>query len=303
VKSSGKGAEKGVVQGVLGATVAFLTWSIFPLYFKLFEGIGALEVLAHRIIWSLVITFAVVAVSKRLGAIWTALCNKRVLLSLALSGLLISINWGTFIWAVTHGYVLQSSLGYFINPLVNVLLGVLFLQEKMKLWQWVSVALAACGVLVQIVVLGEVPLVALTVAFSFGFYGLVRKVTPVNADVGLFTETALLAVPALVYLFWLDGLGEGAFLQGDAAMDWLLVSLGLATAVPLLAFTIAVQRLRLSTVGLFQYVIPVFHFLIAVVIYDEVFTATHAVTFVLIWLALAIYSWDGLRQARLGKSA
>lgn len=188
-----------------------------------------------------------------------------------------------------------------MNPLVNVLLGVLFLQEKMRFWQWVAVFLTAIGVLVQVLALGEVPLVGLTVAFSFGLYGLVRKMTPVEASVGLLAETVILAVPAALYLAWLAAQGQGTFFRVDAGMDSLLVSLGLVTAMPLIFFAVAVRRLRLSTVGLFQYVIPVTHFLIAVVLYDEHFTLAHGATFAFIWLALGLYSWDGLRQNRKEK--
>jgi chloramphenicol-sensitive protein RarD len=300
-QSSDVSGDKSTLHGVIAATGAFLAWSIFPVYFKLFEGISALEVLAHRIVWSLVVTVVLVAVTKRLRSVGVVLFNKKLLMNLALSGLMISINWGIFIWAVTHDHVLQSSLGYFINPLVNVLLGVLFLQERMKPWQWASVALAACGVMVQIFALGEVPIIALGVAFSFGFYGLLRKVTLVDSDVGLLVETAILAVPAVLFLLWLDWQGQGSFLRGDLTADGLLMSLGLATAAPLIFFTIAVRRLRLSTVGLFQYVIPVSHFVLAVMLYGEPFTLYHAITFALIWSALALYSWDGLRGRKLEK--
>ena len=299
LNSRDKSLDKNAIHGVLAATGAFLAWSIFPVYFKLFEGISAIEVLAHRIVWSLVFTVVLVAITKRLRSVGIALFNKKLLINLALSGLMISVNWGIFIWAVTHDHVLQSSLGYFINPLVNVLLGVLFLQERMKLWQWVAVALAACGVLVQIIALGEVPFIALGVGFSFGFYGLLRKIAVVDSDVGLLVETGILSIPAVLFLLWLDWQGQGHFLQGDMPLNGLLMSLGFATAAPLIFFTIAVRRLRLSTVGLFQYVIPVAHFLLAVVLYGEPFTIYHGATFALIWTALALYSWDGLRGRSL----
>lgn len=283
--------------GTLYALVAFGIWSGFPAFFKLLADVPSTEVLAHRIIWSLVFVGILLAVRGAWRTLGTVFSDRRLLLQLCLSSTLVSINWFVFIWAVANDRVLESSLGYFINPLINVLLGVLLLGERLRRLQWAAIALAAAGVLFLIVKLGELPWVALTVAVTFGCYGLVRKQTRVDPFSGLFVETLLLTPLAFGYLLWLNRHGAGQFLHTTLSSDLLLVLAGILTALPLLLFTAAAQRLRLSTLGLLQYTVPSGHFLLAVLAFGEPFTAVHVVTFGCIWSALAIYVLDSYRPS------
>lgn len=282
-------------RGGLFALAAFGIWSAFPAFFKLVAEVPSTEVLAHRILWSMAFVALLLALRGAWGDIGRVLRNRRLLRQLCLSSLLVSVNWLVFIWAVANDRVLESSLGYFINPLINVLLGVLFLGERLRLLQWTAIALACAGVLYQIVGLGQLPWVALTVAVTFGCYGLVRKQTDVDAFSGLFVETLLLAPLAVGYLLFLESAGRGSFLHAGIGGDLLLVLAGVLTALPLLLFTAAATRLRLSTLGLLQYTVPSGHFLLAVLAFGETFTAAHAVTFGCIWSALLLYVLSNLR--------
>jgi len=288
--------------GAFYAIAAFSLWGVFPLYFKAVSHLPAFEVLAHRIVWSAVFVGVLLAVSGRMGRVWAIVRDKRLLRWLAVSAILVSVNWLIFIWAVDHDRVLETSLGYFINPLVNVALGLIFLKERLNPRQWLAVGLSAAGVAFMIVDKGVLPWVALSVAFSFGFYGLVRKVIGADAYAGLFVETVIVLPPVLGYLIYVGMQGTGAFTLTDWRMNALLMLAGLITAAPLVLFAEAAKRLRLATVGFFQYIAPTGHFVLAVFVFAEPFTSTHWVTFALIWLALAIYTADGIgarrRQAR-----
>ncbi len=224
--------------------------------------------------------------------------DRRLLLTLACSALLISANWLIFIWAIAKGYVLESSLGYFISPIVNILLGAVFLGERMRRWQWVAVGLAAAAVANLIINMGSLPWIALTLAFTFGLYGLVRKVAKVEAVPGLFIETVIVCPPALAYLVYLGIEGVGRFGGGDHGVDGLLAMAGVVTGVPLILFAKATKRLRLATVGFFQYITPSSHFVIAVFFFAEPFTRVHMATFSVIWLALVIYTADTVWSGR-----
>jgi chloramphenicol-sensitive protein RarD len=291
--------------GVLNALGCFSIWGLFPIYFKLLGQVPALEVLAHRILWSMVVLLALILVQGQWPALRAEFRDGRRLSFYLLTTLLISTNWLLYIWAVQHGRILEASLGYYINPLVNVVLGVLFLHERLHPRQWAAVALAGVGVGALIVGYGTAPWIALSLALSFGSYGMLRKKAGHPATLGLGVETALLAPVALLFLLALATHGTGAFGAGDAHTDVLLLATGLITVAPLLMFLKATRLLRLSTVGLIQYMTPTLQFLLAVAVYREPFTAIHMAAFGCIWLALALYSADAWfsRHRRTGWDA
>jgi chloramphenicol-sensitive protein RarD len=280
-------------------------WGFSPVYFKLLGFADAIEIVAHRVVWSVAILALVIAVSRQ-GARLAAL-GWRQLRWLAVSGLLIAGNWGVFIWALQHGRLVETSLGYFINPLVSVVLGALLLGEWLRAMQWLALVLAAVGVLNEIVSVGVVPWLGLALAFSFGFYGLVRKQLDVGSVAGLAIETLLMLPIAVGYLFLSATAGAATPGADQAARtDWhelLLLSFsGVVTVVPLVCFAAAAQRLRLGTLGLFQYVSPTITFLLAILVYGEPFRRAQFVTFGCIWAALAIFSLEALyHQRRLGR--
>jgi len=226
----------------------------------------------------------------------TILESTRLMMWLCVSSILLACNWTLFIWAVTNGHLLQGSLGYYINPLVNVVLGVLLLGEKLTRAQWIAVSLSFGGVIVMAVGLGAFPWIAVTLALLFGFYGYVRKTLPVGAAPGLFVETLVVLIPAILYLLYLAWQGKGALGTVSLGYDFMLVLAGIVTAAPLIMFAAAARRLRYATVGFFQYLAPTLQFLLAVLVYGEAFTDTHKITFALIWVALAIYSVDTFRK-------
>ncbi|HRD49939.1 MAG TPA: EamA family transporter RarD [Candidatus Contendobacter sp.] len=284
--------------GVLNALGCFGIWGLFPIYFKLLGQVPALEVLAHRILWSVVVLLALILMQGRWQALRAEFHDWRRLRFYLLTTLLLSANWLLYIWAVQNGRILEASLGYYINPLVNVVLGVLFLRERLNPRQWAAVALAAIGVLVLIVGYGVVPWIALSLALSFGSYGMLRKKAGHPATLGLGVETALLAPVALLFILTLAARGTGALGGGDGRTDLLLLAAGLITVAPLLMFLEATRILRLSTVGLIQYMTPTLQFLLAVAVYREPFTAIHLAAFGCIWLALALYSADAWSSHR-----
>ncbi len=294
--------------GIAYALSAFGLWGLFPLYFKAVASVPAPEVLAHRVVWSVVFVGVLLVVFRQWRAVGAALRDPRTRRRLVVSSLLISANWLIFIWAIAHARALEASLGYFITPLVSVLLGRLVLGERLSPMQWVAIALAAAGVTWMLLGVGVMPWVALGLAASFGSYGLVRKIADVAAMPGLFVETLIVMPPALAWLAWLGVDGSGAFGAGSAGFDLLLVAAGLVTATPLILFGQATRRLRLASVGLFQYTVPTMQMLLAVFAFGEPFTAGHGVTFACIWAGLALYSasaWDqrgGGRAARAQRS-
>lgn len=281
--------------GLLFGVGAYLLWGLMPLYFRLIGGVPATQVLAHRVLWSVALLLIVVAALRRFGAIRAA-ATPRVLGALAASAVLIAVNWLVYIWAVQHAHVLEASLGYYINPLVNVALGVLVLGERVRPVQGAAVALAAAGV--GVMALGGGALwISLTLAMSFGFYGLIRKLVAIDALGGLLVETAVLAPLAALVLARAAAAGEGAF-GADPRLDALLVASGVITAVPLLLFAAAARRLRYATVGLLQYIGPTIQFGLAITLFGEPLRTVHLWTFGLIWTGCAIYAWDTLRASR-----
>lgn len=290
--------RSGLVQGL----AAYGIWGVLPLFFWLLRDVAAGEVVASRVLWSLGLLAVVIAAMGRGAALVTALGKPRVIGMLAISAALISVNWLVYIWSVQHHHVLESSLGYFLNPLVNVLLGVVLLRERLGRAQLVAVAMAGIGVAVLAVGAGQGIWISLTLAFSFGFYGLVRKVVAVGALEGLALETAILAPVALAYLIWLSGHGGLAF-GGGAVTTAALALSGVATAVPLLLFAGAARRLPYSTLGLLQYLAPTMQFVLAIGFFGETVTSAHLICFALIWTGLAIFAADGLIAARRRRAA
>lgn len=285
-------------QGVLFGLSAYLVWGCFPLFFKALAGAGSVEIVAHRVCWALLFLSLTVTLRGQLGAVLRTLKDRTLLLTLCGSTLLIGVNWLTFVYAVENGEVLQSSLGYFLNPLVSVLLGFLFLGERLNGRQKISVLCAILGVTTLTIYLGKVPWIALTLACSFGLYGLLRKIARIEALVGQTVEALLLAPLGLAYLLYLSHQGNSSFLTGSLRFDLLLPLSGLVTAIPLLLFVGAARRLRLATVGFMQYITPSLHFVWAVGLFHEPFSRIHLLSFIMIWVGLAIYSADALLKGR-----
>jgi chloramphenicol-sensitive protein RarD len=279
--------------GVAAAGSAYLIWGLFPLYFHALQGVPAGEVLAHRVVWSALFMAALVTLLRRWPSVLVQLRRPGTLKTLTASALFISLNWLVYIWAVQAGRVLEASLGYFITPLFSVLLGVVFLREPLSRRQVAAVALAAAGVLWLVLWVGKVPWVALTLAGSFGLYGLIRKQLAVDAIAGLLAEVVVLAPLAAGWLLWLTWRGEG-HLGSTPMVTTLLLLTGVVTAVPLLLFAVGVQRLTLATVGLLLYVNPTTQFSLAVWRFGETFTTAHAIAFGCIWVSLALYSSEAL---------
>lgn len=284
--------------GVTAALAAYIFWGLAPIYFKWIQQVAPLEIIAHRILWS--IPFLAGFLLIRDGRdFWQRMrLPPKTVLILLVCGLLVVTNWFIFVWAVVNGQVLATSLGYFIGPLVNFLLGFLFLKERLTRVQTLGVLIAAIGTLYLGWFLGTPPWISLGLAFSFGLYGLVRKVLGVGPMVGLLWEALLLSIPALGYVAWLSGSGALSFGSGQMQIDLLLVLAGLVTVLPLVWFNVAARNLKLSTVGFFQYIAPSMTFLMSVFLFDETFTQGHAVAFACIWLALAMVSLETVLRSR-----
>lgn len=291
-------------RGMWVAVGAYVLWGVMPLYWHLLKAVPSLQIVLHRIAWSALFVGAYLLWRDGRGWLRRTLAGPRLGWMLALSGVLIAFNWGLYIWAVNAGHVVETALGYFINPLLNVLIGVLFLRERLRPLQWLSVAVAAAGVLWLAVRYGQVPWIALALAASFGLYGVVRKLAHVDAVAGLGVESAYLFLPAIAVLAWTEAHGGGGFGAGyGAAASALLVLGGIVTALPLVGFAYAVRRIPLATVGLLQYIAPTLQFLIGVLVFREPFDRERLVGFACIWLALAIFAADGLLRARRGRLA
>ena len=293
--------EPHTIIGAAYASSAFLIWGVSPIYWKAMRVVPALEIILHRIVWSFILLLPLIIILRRWQEFVDALRNYRTLFILLFTATIVAGNWLLYIWAVNNDHLLQASLGYYINPLVNVVLGMVFLKERLRMLQAAAVILATAGVIYLTVYFGSFPWIALTLALAFGFYGLIRKVAPVGALVGLTVETLLLSIPALVYIVYLDSHGQGSIFRVSLKLDLLLMGCAPLTAIPLLFFTLGARRLYLSTMGLLQYIAPSCMFILAVFLFREPFVTAQVVTFILIWTALAIYSMDSMRYYR-GKS-
>lgn len=291
--------EREIKIGLLCAISAFLFWGLVPIFFKQLVAVSPFEVVSHRILWSAVILFFAITIRKK----WSFLrqLNRKVLVGLFFSSALMTLNWFIFIWAVGQNKILSTSLGYFINPLVSVVLGLLFLKERLRLWQVVAVFFALAGVLNQLALIGSLPWVALVLAFSFAFYGLIRKQLLIHPVEGLFVEACYMLPISLGYFYWLDINNNMQFAHVSLHLDLLLMAAGLVTVIPLLFFAAGAQRLNLNVVGMVQYITPTMSFMIAIKLYDEPFSMVQLITFVLIWLGLIIFSTEGYIRGKLKK--
>jgi chloramphenicol-sensitive protein RarD len=285
-------------KGFTAAAGAFAIWGVFPLYFHPLHQISPFQVIAHRVVWSCASVLIWMAMRGELSTLRATLANRSVVWRLAVTATLITINWVVYIWAVTNGHVVESSLGYFINPLVNVSLGVALLSERLTRVRWTAIALAATGVVYLTIVAGTPPWIALILAFSFGVYGLIRKVVKVESLPGLATETLVLLPFAVAYLFWCESAGSGALGHAGPAIDALLIGSGPLTAIALFLFAYGARRLPYSTVGVLQYIAPTLQLACGVFVLHEPFERTRVIGFALIWAALLIYAGEGLWLSR-----
>jgi chloramphenicol-sensitive protein RarD len=289
--------------GIIAGLAAYVLWGVFPLYFPLLEPSGGVEIVAHRVVWSLLFVGLVLSVVRGWGQIRAVVADRRTLGVLAVAAVLIVVNWLVYVYGVNSGRVVETSLGYFIQPLVSVVLGVAVFGERLRRLQWAAVGLAAVAVVVLTVDYGHPPWIALTLAASFGVYGLMKKLVRIEAAPGLFLETLLVVVPAVVVLAVLEVRGTADFGHVGAGHVLLMMGVGVVTAVPLLLFAAAAQRVPLSTVGLLQYVNPSMQLVIAVFILREPLPPVRLAGFALVWLALAVYTADSLRAAHGNRRA
>lgn len=302
MKNASSPIPSDTLAGLAAAVPAYLIWGLSPAYWKTLAHVPAFEILMHRMIWSFFFLIPVLALQRRWGEFKAAVTNPRTLAILSLTTLVVGANWFLFIWAINRGHILQTSLGYYINPLVNVMLGMVFLGERLRRLQVVAVGLAGISVAYLTFGYGAFPGVALALAVTFAFYALIRKVAPVGAAVGLTVETLLLSLPAAAYLWAIDSQGHGSFWRIDLRTDLLLMGAALVTALPLLLFTLGARRLPLTTIGFLQYLAPSCSFLLAVVVFHEPLSGSQLFSFGLIWAALAIYSVDSVRFYRRGRN-
>lgn len=285
-------------KGILYALGAYVLWGLLPIYWKSIQNVPALEILGHRVIWSLVFVGLLLFLQRDRSWIATLRGDRRLMGTLALTALLLSNNWFFYIWAVNQGFVVETALGYFINPLISVVLGVFFFGEKLRVGQWTAVTIAFFGVLFLTFVYGQLPWIALVLAFSFAFYGLLRKKAKLASIPALGFETATVLPLALGYILFLELSGTGHLFRADWQTTALLLGAGVITAVPLLLFGAGANRINLSTIGILQYIAPTMQFLIGVYLYNEPFTQARLIGFCIIWLALLVYATDGLRNGR-----
>lgn len=292
------------VAGMWAGVGAFVLWGLMPLYWRLLEAVPSWQIVLHRIVWGALLVSAFLLWQRGGGWLRAVLRQPRTAALLALSGILIAFNWGLYVWAVNAGHVVETSLGYYVNPLLNVVLGVVLLHERLNRVQWVSVALAACGVAWLTLRFGQLPWIALGLALSFGIYGLLRKQVAVDPVVGLGVESLYLLLPAMAVLGWAEFRGHSGFFAFGAAPGWgwgtdlLLVASGVLTALPLIGFAYAVRRVPLSVVGFLQYIAPTLQLLIGVVVFHEPFDGERALGFAFIWAALLLFAGDGVLRAR-----
>ncbi len=285
-------------RGLSVAAGAFFIWGLLPLYLKFLQSVSVWQITAHRLVWGCLFALAWLALRRELTQVWRALADPRTRWRLCLSAILISINWLTYVWGVTSDRVVEASLGYFINPLVNVLLGVIVLSERLNRAQWAAVAAAAAGVAYLTWTAGHPPWISLILAVSFGLYGLVRKLVTVDSLAGFAGETLVLLPVGVAFLLWCQFTGAGAFGHIDRGIDALLILAGPLTAIPLVLFAYGARRIPYSTIGLLQYTAPTIQLLLAVWVFGEPFTVDRAIGFALIWTALVVYAADGMWRSR-----
>jgi chloramphenicol-sensitive protein RarD len=289
-------------KGILAGIGAYTLWGLFPIYWRLLEQVPAVEILAHRIVWSLAFVALILVLQKDWYWLKEVVHNRRTIMVYTLAAILLSINWFTYIWAVNAGYVVEASLGYFINPLVNFLLGVIFFREKLRGGQLAAVVLAVLGVVYLALNYGSLPWISLVLAFTFGLYGLIKKTASLESMHGFSLETMVLFLPALGFLLYRGASGVGAFMQQGTAVTILLILAGPVTSIPLLMFGYAARSIPLSMLGFIQYITPTLQFMLGVFIYNEPFPMSRLVGFCIIWLALLLYSIESVRFNRRQKA-
>jgi chloramphenicol-sensitive protein RarD len=286
-------------KGILNGLAAYAMWGVFPIYWKLLHQVSALQVIGHRISWSFILLIVFVLLSRQWTSFRTAALTPKILGIYAVAGALLTVNWLVYVWGVNAGYIVETSLGYFINPLLSVLLGVIFLHERLRPTQWIPVALATAGVTYLTVAYGHLPWIALSLAFSFGFYGFVKKLAPLGSLYGLTLETGIVFPLALLYLVFVHTSGTAAFLHQGVLTDILLIGAGVVTTIPLLMFASAARQIPLSVVGLLQYIAPTLQFLIGVFLYKEPFDQAHLIGFGIVWIALVIFWVENFLASRI----
>ncbi|HUE97691.1 MAG TPA: EamA family transporter RarD [Anaerolineales bacterium] len=276
-------------KGILNGLAAYAMWGFFPIYWKLLQQVPALQVIGHRIAWSFILLVVVLVLTRQWKDFRSVALTPKTVAIYSIAAILLSVNWLIYVWGVNSGFIVETSLGYFINPLISVLLGVIFLRERLRTIQWIPVGLAAAGVLYLTLAYGRLPWIALSLAFSFGIYGLVKKIAPLGSLYGLTLETALVFPIALVYLAFVDFTGTGLFLHESLSVDLLLIGTGVVTSIPLLMFASAARQIPLTMIGVLQYIAPTLQFLIGVFLYHEPFDRSRLIGFGLVWLALIIF--------------
>jgi chloramphenicol-sensitive protein RarD len=285
-------------KGFWYAVGAYFTWGLFPMYWKALAQVPALQLLGHRIVWSFLFMMILLVLLRQGKSFWTEIASPRILLVYGIAAVFLAINWLTYVWAVNAGYIVETSLGYFINPLLSMLLGVVILRERLRPIQWIPVGLAAAGMLYLTFAYGNFPWIGLTLALSFGIYGFVQKVAPLNSLHSVALETMILFLPAVLYLIYTEIAGQGIFLHSDPGSDLLMIGAGVVTAIPLLMFAAATQRITLFLIGVLQYIAPTMYFLIGVLIYGEQLTAERLTGFAIIWVALILFAVEGYLSHR-----
>jgi chloramphenicol-sensitive protein RarD len=286
-------------KGVLNGIAAYAMWGFFPIYWKLLQNVPALQVIGHRIGWSFVLLTAYILLTGKWRDFRSAAFKPKTFGSYSVAAVLLSFNWLIYVWGVNAGFIVETSLGYFINPLLSVLLGVVFLRERLRPLQWIPVGLATAGVVYLTVVYGRPPWIALSLAFTFGFYGFVKKLSPLGSLYGLTLETGIVFPAALIYIVFIAFNGSGAFLQNGSTTDLLLIGAGAVTTIPLLLFASAAKQIPLTIVGLLQYIAPTLQFLIGVFIYREPFDLSHLIGFSIVWVALIIFAAESYFSNRV----
>lgn len=285
-------------RGALYALGCYILWGFLPIYWKALSHVPGLETTSHRVIWSAVVAAMLLTWQRNWQWLGSVIKQPRVLLTFFATAILIQINWSIYIYAVNQNRIVESSLGYFINPLVNVLLGIIFFRERPRLWQWIAIAIAAGGVTYLTFDYGHLPWIALGLAFSFAFYGLLKKIATLPALEGLFLETSFLAIPLTIYLIWLDQTGQGTFGHTTWQINFLLVFAGIVTAVPLLLFSAGAKLVPLTLLGILQYVAPTIQFIIGIVLFHEPFSQSQLIGFSFIWVALIIFTLESTAERR-----
>lgn len=284
-------------KGILFAALAYSMWGLFPIYFKLLHNVPSVQIVMHRIVWSALLLSGVVVVVRQVGALRRELTFK-IWFNYLIAGSLLTVNWLVYVWSVNSGHILDGSMGYFINPLVSVLLGVIFLRERLRTGQWAAIGLAAAGVIYLTVTYGSLPWIALALASTFGLYGLMKKLAPLNPLHGLTLETTAIFLPALGVLIFSEISGVGVLGHTDTSTTLLIIFTGVMTVLPLLLFSASAQMVPLSTLGVLQYISPTLQFLTGVLLYQETFSVQRLIGFVLIWAALGVFTLEGFAWRR-----